>query len=141
MAYNKAGEEKKWRLWKNAEEKHLRELGVGEDVIAQLRVYDWDCFKEERRFYEHNPDTGTYLDSMVADESALTIRTVEDLLDDLDNEELHRLLLTVDKLTLQIILMKLSGYTSAGMSEKTGLSPNAVKLRIWYLKKKIKNIL
>jgi len=78
MAYNKAGEEKKWRLWKDAEEKHLRELGVGENVIAQLRVYDWDCFKEERRFYEHNPDTGTYIDSMVADESALTIQTVED---------------------------------------------------------------
>lgn len=28
MAYNKAKEEKKWRLWKEAEEKQLRSLGV-----------------------------------------------------------------------------------------------------------------
>ena len=34
MAYNKAKEEKKWRLWKEAEEKQLRKLGV-----AELRRY------------------------------------------------------------------------------------------------------
>lgn len=45
MAYNKASEEKKWRLWKAAEEKHLRELGVNEDVIEQLYEYDWNDFK------------------------------------------------------------------------------------------------
>lgn len=33
MAYNKAREEKKWRLWKEAEEKQLRSLGVNEDDI------------------------------------------------------------------------------------------------------------
>ena len=33
MAYNKAKEEKKWRLWKEAEEKKLRSLGVDEDTI------------------------------------------------------------------------------------------------------------
>ena len=44
MAYNKASEERKWRLWKEAEEKQLRELGVSEDRIAQLRTYDWEVF-------------------------------------------------------------------------------------------------
>ena len=39
MAYNKAREEKKWRLWKEAEEKQLRSLGVSEDTIEQLRVH------------------------------------------------------------------------------------------------------
>jgi RNA polymerase sigma-70 factor (ECF subfamily) len=141
MAYNKAGEEKKWRAWKAAEEEHLRELGVGEEVIKQLRNYDWDDFKAERRFFEHCPDTGTYLDHRATEEPALTIRTVGDLLDDIDNEELHRLLLTVDKLTLRLILMKLDGYTSTEMAAKTGLSLNAVKLRFSHLKKKIKNIL
>ena len=41
MAYNKAKEEKKWRLWKEAEEKQLRSLGVNEDDIEKLRVDDW----------------------------------------------------------------------------------------------------
>ena len=38
MAYNKAREEKKWRLWKEAEEKQLRSLGVSEKDIEKLRV-------------------------------------------------------------------------------------------------------
>ena len=44
MAYNKAREEKKWRLWKEAEEKQLRSLGVNEDDIEKLRVHDWAIF-------------------------------------------------------------------------------------------------
>ncbi len=33
MAYNKAKEEKKWRLWKEAEEKQLRNL---DDIVARV---------------------------------------------------------------------------------------------------------
>ena len=42
MAYNKAKEEYKWKQWKEQEEKKLRELGVSEEVIAELRDYDWN---------------------------------------------------------------------------------------------------
>lgn len=42
MAYNKAKEEYKWKVWKEQEEKKLRELGVSEEVIAELRDYDWN---------------------------------------------------------------------------------------------------
>ena len=52
MAYNKAKEEKKWRIWKDAEEKKMRELGVREDTIEQLRVHDWAIFNADRRFYQ-----------------------------------------------------------------------------------------
>lgn len=44
MAYNKAKEERKWRLWKEAEEKKLRSLGVSEDAIEQLHAPDLKCF-------------------------------------------------------------------------------------------------
>lgn len=37
MAYNKAREEKKWRLWKEAEEKQLRKLGVTSLIVIVLR--------------------------------------------------------------------------------------------------------
>ena len=62
MAYNKAKEEKKWRLWKEAEEKQLRNLGVTEDDIEQLRIHDWAIFNSDRRYYQRvqeNKD-GTY---------------------------------------------------------------------------------
>ena len=57
MAYNKAKEEKKWRIWKEAEEKKMRQLGVSEDVIQQLRVDDWAVFNSERRYYEKLQET------------------------------------------------------------------------------------
>jgi len=141
MAYNKAREEKKWLRWKEAEEKQLRGLGVSEDVIQRLRDADWKEFKAERRFFENYADTDTYIDWQAADEVLPNIRTVQDLLDDIDSEELHRLLLSVDKLTLQIAVWKMGGYTSAEISKKSGLSISAVDFRVWHLKKKIKNIL
>ena len=49
MAYKKAREEKKWRLWKEAEEKQLRSLGVSENDIEKLRVHDWAIFNSDRR--------------------------------------------------------------------------------------------
>ena len=52
MAYNKAKEEKKWRLWKEAEEKQLRNLGVNEDNIEKLRIHDWAIFNSDRRYYQ-----------------------------------------------------------------------------------------
>ena len=53
MAYNKAKEEYRWNQWKAEEEKILREQGVEEEMIQKLREYDWDDFKAERRFREH----------------------------------------------------------------------------------------
>lgn len=38
MAYNKAKEERKWRIWKEAEEKQMRSLGVDKDTIEKLRI-------------------------------------------------------------------------------------------------------
>ena len=62
MAYNKAREERKWRIWKEAEEKQLRSLGVSEGDIEKLRVHDWAIFNSDRRYYEKLQDAGTYLD-------------------------------------------------------------------------------
>ena len=67
MAYNKAREERKWRLWKEAEEKQLRSLGVSEGDIEKLRVHDWAVFNSDRRYYEKLQDAGTYLEEVAED--------------------------------------------------------------------------
>ncbi|RKI36418.1 RNA polymerase subunit sigma-70 [bacterium D16-51] len=38
MAYNHGREERKWRIWKEAEEKILRKCGVDEDTIEKIRI-------------------------------------------------------------------------------------------------------
>ena len=80
MAYNKAREEKKWRLWKEAEEKQLRSLGVSENDIEKLRVHDWAIFNSDRRYYQRMQETGTYLEEVAADITQPEIKTVEDKL-------------------------------------------------------------
>ena len=96
MAYNKAKEEKKWRLWKEAEEKQLRSLGVNEDDIEKLRVHDWTIFNSDRRYYQRVQETGTYLDELVEDTTQPEVKTVEDFLDSIENQHLYQVLIKVD---------------------------------------------
>ncbi|WP_456300832.1 hypothetical protein [Varibaculum timonense] len=51
MAYNHGREDRKWRIWKEAEEKLLRECGVDEVTIEQIRIADRADFNSNRRFY------------------------------------------------------------------------------------------
>ena len=90
MAYNKAREEKKWRLWKEAEEKQLRSLGVNEDDIEKLRVHDWAIFNSDRRYYQRVQETGTYLDELAEDTTQPEVKTVEDFLDSIENQHLNQ---------------------------------------------------
>lgn len=139
MAYNKAREERKWHIWKDAEEKQMRQLGVSEDTIEKLRVHDWAIFNSERRYYEKLQDTGTYLETLAENISQSEIKTVEDFLDSIEDEKLYQMLLTVDKLTLQIALMKIQGYSTAEIAAKLSLTPKSVYRRVDRLKEKIKN--
>jgi len=104
MAYNKAREERKWRIWKDAEEKQMRQLGVSEDTIEKLRGHDWAIFNSERRYYEKLQDAGTYLETLAEDISQSEVKTVEDFLDSIEDEKLYQALILVDKLTLQVAL-------------------------------------
>ena len=130
MAYNKAKEEKKWRLWKEAEEKQLRSLGVNEDDIEKLRVHDWTIFNSDRRYYQRVQETGTYLDELVEDTTQPEVKTVEDFLDSIENQHLYQVLIKVDRLTLQIALMKIQGYSTREIAVYLDITEKAVYRRM-----------
>ena len=138
MAYNHGKEERRWKRWKLAEEKVLRACSMDENTIEQLRLWDRAMFNSDRRFYEKLQDTGTYLDSVAGSEAPTEIYTVEDLLNDIENAELLKALLTVDKLTLQITLLKMNGYSANEIAILIHLSTDAIYKRIAILKKKLK---
>ena len=138
MAYNKAREEKKWRLWKEAEEKQLRSLGVSEDTIEQLRVHDWAIFNSDRRYYQRMQETGTYLEEVAEDTTLPEIKTVEDFLDNIENQKLYQVLIMVDRLTLRITLMKIQGYSTREIAAYLGITEKAVYRRMDRLKEKLK---
>lgn len=141
MAYNKAREEKKWRLWKEAEEKQLRSLGVSENDIEKLRVHDWAIFNSDRRYYQRMQETGTYLEEVAADMTQLEIRTVEDFLDNIENQQLYQVLIKVDRFTLQAILLQIQGYSIAEIAAILGMKEDTVYKRLGRLKQKIKKLL
>ena len=138
MSYNHGKEERRWKRWKLAEEKVLRACSMDENTIEQLRLWDRAMFNSDRRFYEKLQDMGTYLDSVAGSEAPTEIYTVEDLLNDIENAELLKALLTVDKLTLQITLLKMNGYSTNEIAILVHLSTDAIYKRIAVLKKKLK---
>ena len=141
MAYNKAREEKKWRLWKEAEEKQLRSLGVSEKDIEKLRVHDWAIFNSDRRYYQRMQETGTYLEEVAADMTQPEIKTVEDFLNNIENQQLYQVLIKVDRLTLQAILLQIQGYSIAEIATVLGMKEDTVYKRLGRLKQKIKKLL
>lgn len=141
MAYNKAREEKKWRLWKEAEEKQLRSLGVSENDIEKLRVHDWAIFNSDRRYYQRMQETGIYLEDVAADMTQPEIKTVEDFLDNIENQQLYQVLIKVDRLTLQAILLQIQGYSIAEIAAILGMKEDTVYKRLGRLKQKIKKLL
>src|SRR5574344_2014744 len=136
MEYNKAKEERKWRLWKDAEEKHLRQLGVCEKAIEQLREHDWAIFNADRRFYQRLQETGTYLEEIAEAEQLSEIKTVGDFLDSIENEQLYQVLITVDRLTLAAAVMKIQGYSTREIARHLGITEKSVYRRMDRLKEK-----
>lgn len=141
MAYNNGREDRKWRIWKEAEEKILREHGVDESTIEQIRTDDRADFNSNRRFFHWTSDFGEYLEGMADRERSDEVTTVEDLLDEIENENLYRALLTVDRRTLQILVMKMQGYSTKEIAPIVGLTAGAIYARLDHLRKKLRKIL
>ena len=86
MAYNHGREDRKWRIWKEAEEKLLRECGVDEATIEQIRMADRADFNSNRRFYRWTNDVAEYLEDMADRERQTEVGTVAELLDEIESE-------------------------------------------------------
>ena len=133
-------EERKWRLWKEKEEKILRDSGASEDMIEAIRLYDRQAFNTDRRYYERVQETGTYLDTVAASTDQAEPKTVQDFLDRIENQELYHVLITVDRLTLQIVLMKIQGYSTHEIARYLKITEKAVYRHMDRLKEKVKKI-
>ena len=139
MTYNHGREERKWRIWKEAEEKILRECGIDEAVIEQIRMEDRADFNSNRRFYRWASNFGEYLEGIADREKQAEVRSVSDLLDEIESENLYLALITVDRRTLQIVLLKMQGYSTKEIAPLVHLTAGAIYARMQHLRKKLKD--
>ena len=64
------------------------------------------------------------------------IKTVEDFLDNIENQQLYQVLIKVDRLTLRIAFMKVQGYSTREIASYLRITEKAVYRRLDRLKRK-----
>lgn len=144
MAFNKAREEYRWKQWKEAEEKKMKELGVEESVITALREYDWMVFNQERTYQSwQTPDTDTVNENAVSDDSRKIAQplTVQEFIKAIDDKELRSYVMELDPLTMRIILLKTFGYKTKDIIKILDVSADTIYQRMKRLRKKFKKFL
>ncbi|MBS6686228.1 sigma-70 family RNA polymerase sigma factor [Thomasclavelia spiroformis] len=135
MKYNYKNEYKKWYAWKEKEEETLRALNVSQALINQLRDYDYEQFKADRRYKTRHLlfDDNFFINRAIYDKKQYL--SLNDLLDDIENEALYEYLKNSDEKILKIITLKIQGYSIREISKITGLTTNQIYKRIKKLKK------
>ena len=141
MTFHKAKEEYKWKQWKEQEERILRKSGVSEEVIQRIRELDWQDFNADRRFWEHFSSNQEELYTQKTEEEFSVALNIQQLLDSIENEQLLHILMETDKKTLQILLLKMWGFSVREIAGQMGLSEKTIYTRMERLKKKLKKVL
>ena len=85
-------------------------------------------------------ETGTYLDEVATDMTQPEIKTVEDFLNNIENQQLYQVLIEADRLTLRIAFMKVQGYSTREIASYLRITEKAVYRRLDRLKEKIQKI-
>ena len=140
MVYNSLKSYWIWRRKKEAEEKEWRALGVDENIIAELHDFDRISYNSDDRFYKRLYNVGDFYEEIIEDKSQREVTTVEQLLDDVENPAIYKILKKASEKTLQIILMRVRGYSVKDISEILHLSKTSIYERIKKVREKLNKV-
>ena len=97
MIFNNGLAKCEWLRKKQEEEKILREYGMSEVLIEELRKSDLEDFNAERRFYEHNVqsiddvvNTDIIAEFSIGYKERTAFFTVDDMLEEIENPQIVR---------------------------------------------------
>lgn len=141
MGFNYDKEVMEWTKSKEQEELILRSLCVDENIIKQLRDYDWEVFKSNRRIRRKQDTTADNFFVNIPYYDKKDCNTISDLLNEIENEILFDCLIYIDQTTLLILELKVFGYSIEKISKLLGLSRSSIYKRVQRLKKKLKDSL
>lgn len=138
MGYNKSTEERKWKQWKMKEERILRQQGMPERKILELRQYDWNLFNSDRRFREKQFTNNDLINYVGMTCIKLPIRNFSDILDQIEDIQLYDVMRKANIQTMAILYLKIYGYTNKEISSMLGLKETTIRKRIYDIRKKLK---
>ncbi len=140
MAYNSLKSYWIWRRKKEAEEKAWRELGVNENIIEEIHDFDRIAYNSDDRFYKRIYDVGDFYEEIIADENPREVTSVEQLLNEVENPAMYKILKKTSDRTLQVLLMRVRGYSVKDISEILHISKTSVYERIKNVREKLNKV-
>lgn len=138
MKYNYEKEKLRWEKEKLLEEKLLKKNNVNHAIINMLRNYDWNDFKRERSFRTHQNVTKDVFFDLKATYDEKEINSINDLMDEIENENLYKILSKEDDITLKILVYKIQGYSTKEIANILGITIDNIYYRIKKIRKRIK---
>ena len=130
MKYNYEKEKLRWEKDKLLEEKLLKKNNVNHSIINMLRNYDWNDFKRERSFKTHQNVTKDVFFDLKATYDEKEINSINDLMDEIENENLYKILSKEDDVTLKILVYKIQGYSTKEIANILGITIDNIYYRI-----------
>ena len=140
MAYNSLKSYWIWRRKKEAEEKEWRELGVDENIIEELHDFDRIAYNSDDRFYKRLYNVGDFYEEIIEDRSQREVTNIEQLLDEVENPAMYKILKKTSEKTLQILLMRVRGYSLKDITEILHLSKTSDYKRIKNVREKLNKV-
>lgn len=138
MSYDYKKEYQIWKDWKENEEKILRKYHVDEKVIDELREFDWEQFNSERKFKRHSNITNDIFFIIQPVFDIKQVNTIENILDQIENEALFEYLRDTDPIVLKIIKLRLDGYKMKEISRILDVSISSIYRKFKKVKKFLK---
>ena len=151
MSFNYQSQKLKWWKKEKADIQLMRAAGMPEDEIEELVQYDWQEFLSERNHQNHNSSLehlqteSDLIEELICDSHVdhqdISYGAIADyyvLLHEIVNKDLFDSLSAMNPINRQIILLRfVQDLPIRDIAAQVGLSENAVKLRIRWLKNQI----
>ena len=138
MKYNYYKEKKIWKKCKEYEETIMKNSNFNKEYIKELQKYDLTEFNRERSFRTHQNVTKDVFFDLKATYDEKEINSINDLMDEIENENLYKILSKEDDITLKILVYKIQGYSTKEIANILGITIDNIYYRIKKLRKKIK---
>lgn len=152
MKFNYTSEKKKFDREQEQLAKQYREAGMGEDAIQEMYQYDYELFKKQRVFCQHNQYLDIDSSYVESERSSLLAKFMREMstemtftkederyswIEDVIDEHLYEVLHNFTEADLEIITMLvIEGYSVVEVARLKGVTHQAVSKKWKKIQKK-----
>ena len=135
MSYNYRKEYAKWKIWKEQEERILKQMNMPKNKINELREFDWAQFNDERRFTRKQNITNDQYFALIPVNDKKEFKNINDILDSIEDEALYEYLKDEEPVLLTVVLLKIQGFSIKEISKLINMPISTIYRKIEKIKR------